>query len=74
VRSVPFAANTALVFMNVPGMAHGAQIPSNATQMARYAYQFYVGPKKSKMARFLGRIPPERAKTWGDLDAHDGEY
>ena len=72
-RSVPFAANTALVFMNVPGMAHGAHIPSDATQLTRYAYQFYVGPKKSKMARFLRRIPPERARTWGDPERSCGE-
>ena len=38
VRSVPFVGNAALIFMNVPGMAHGAGIPRDALQSERYAY------------------------------------
>jgi hypothetical protein len=53
--------------MNVPGMAHGATIPRDADQSARYAYQFYVGPKKSKVARLVQRLPAELASVWSDL-------
>jgi hypothetical protein len=66
-RSIPFVGNCALIFMNVPGMAHGATIPRDADQSARYAYQFYVGPKKSKLARLVQRLPPELAASWADL-------
>jgi hypothetical protein len=66
-RSIPFVGNSALIFMNVPGMAHGATIPRDADQSARYAYQFYVGPKKSKIARLVKRLPPELAASWADL-------
>lgn len=41
--TIPFRANTALVFANV-GL-HGAQIPPDAPlDLERYAVQFYVGP------------------------------
>jgi hypothetical protein len=74
VRTVPAVANSALVFMNVPGMAHGAVIPPDARQPERYAYQFYVGPTKSKLARLVRRLPPERAAAWSDLTDPDREY
>ena len=35
VRSVPFVGNAALIFMNAPGMAHGASIPRDATYQAK---------------------------------------
>jgi hypothetical protein len=70
-RTVPFNANSALVFMNVPGMAHGAQIPADAQQSERYAYQFYVGPTKSKLARLVRRLPPDAASAWSDLSDPD---
>jgi hypothetical protein len=70
-RTVPFRPNSALVFMNVPGMAHGAHIPADATQSERYAYQFYVGPSKSKLARLVRRLPPEAASAWSDLSDPD---
>ena len=70
-KSVPFVGNSSLVFMNVAGMAHGAGIPADAEQTERYAYQFYVGPRKSKLARLVRRLPPERAAAWGDLGAAD---
>ncbi len=73
VRSVPFVGNSALVFMNVPGMAHGAGIPRDATQSERYAYQFYVGPPKPDLARIVHRLPPELATAWR-LKAPDEEY
>jgi hypothetical protein len=74
VRTVPSIANSALVFMNVPGMAHGAVIPPDAPQSERYAYQFYVGPTKSKVARLVRRLPPEQAAAWADLIDPDREY
>ena len=57
-RTVPFVGNTGLIFMNVPGMAHGAGIPPDAPQSERYAYQFYVGPPKPELARLVHRLPP----------------
>src|SRR5688572_1966999 len=57
-RSVPFVGNAALIFMNAPGMAHGASIPRDATQATRYAYQFYVGPPKDEYGRLIRRISP----------------
>jgi hypothetical protein len=74
VRSIPFVGNTALVFMNVPGMAHGATIPRDASQSARYAYQFYVGPSKSKLGRLVQRLPAELAASWADLRVPGEEY
>lgn len=74
VRTVPSVANSALIFMNVPGMAHGAGIPPDAQQSERYAYQFYVGPTKSKVARLVRRLPPEQAAAWSDLTNPDREY
>jgi hypothetical protein len=56
-RSVPFVGNAALVFMNAPGMAHGASIPRDATQATRYAYQFYIGPPKDDFGRLIRRLP-----------------
>ena len=74
VRTVPFVANSALFFMNVPGMAHGACIDSDSEQYERYAYQFYVGPTKSKVARLVRKLPPEQAAAWSDLADPDRGY
>jgi len=74
VRTVPSIANSALVFMNTPGMAHGAVIPPDAPQSERYAYQFYVGPTKSKVARLVRRLPEDQAAAWADLIDPDREY
>jgi hypothetical protein len=63
-RTVPFVGNSALIFMNVPGMAHGAGIPPDAPQTERYAYQFYVGPPRSELARLVQRLSPELARGW----------
>ena len=64
VRSVPFVGNSALVFLNVPGMAHGAGIPREAPQAVRLAYQFYIGARKADLATIVRRLPPERQATW----------
>jgi hypothetical protein len=72
-RSVPFVGNSALIFMNVPGMAHGASIPPDAAQSERYAYQFYVGPSKSEVAQIVRQLPPEQAAQWKSKRSED-EY
>lgn len=54
VTTVPFIANTAVVFLNV-GAAHGADIPTDArNDTKRYAYQFYVSPDPKSVAAILG--------------------
>jgi hypothetical protein len=46
VKTVPFRANTAFAFVNA-GAAHGAEIPVTAPKdLERYAYQFYVSPRR----------------------------
>jgi hypothetical protein len=65
VRSVPFVGNAALIFMNAPGMAHGATIPRDATQATRYAYQFYVGPPKDEFGRLIRRMTPAQQAAYG---------
>jgi hypothetical protein len=72
-RTVPFVGNTALIFMNVPGMAHGAAIPLDSPQPERYAYQFYVGPPKPDLARVVRQLPAELAATW-KVKGSDDEY
>ena len=64
VRSIPFIGNTALVFLNVPGMAHGAVFPREATQTERYAYQFYIGPPEPDLARLVLQMPIEVRAAW----------
>ena len=65
VRAVPFVGNAALIFMNAPGMAHGASIPRDATQATRYAYQFYVGPPKDEYGRLIRRMTPAQQAAYG---------
>ena len=73
VRSVPFIGNAALIFMNAPGMAHGASIPRDATQATRYAYQFYVGPPKDDYGRLIRRLTPAQQAACGAAGAADSE-
>ena len=73
VRTVPFVGNTALIFMNVPGMAHGAGIPRDALQPERYAYQFYIGPPKSDLVSLVRQLPQEQAAAW-NAKLSDDEY
>jgi len=73
VRTVPFVGNTALIFMNVPGMAHGASIPRDAPQPERYAYQFYIGPPKSDFLPLVRHLAPEQAAAW-NVKMSDDEY
>ena len=72
-RSIPFIGNAALVFMNAPGMAHGASIPRDAAQATRYAYQFYVGPPKDDFGRLMRRLPAARQMAVGVAAAPEGD-
>lgn len=63
-RSVPFIANTALVFLNVPGMAHAADFPRDAPQTERYSYQFYIGPPEQDLARLVLQMPIAERAAW----------
>lgn len=71
---MPFVGDAALIFLNAPGMAHGASIPRDAVQAERYAYQFYIGPPKSELARLVLQLLPEQAATWAGLKVPDSEY
>jgi len=73
VRAVPFVGNAALIFMNAPGMAHGASIPRDATQATRYAYQFYVGPPKDEYGRLIRRMTPAQQAAYGAAGAAETE-
>jgi hypothetical protein len=68
VKVVPFRPNTAIVFLNSAG-AHGADIPATASRkVARYAYQFYVGPDPDALDALLGELPPDRRAMWRRRD------
>jgi hypothetical protein len=73
VRAVPFVGNSALIFMNAPGMAHGASIPRDATQATRYAYQFYIGPPKDDYSRLIRRMTPAQQTACGATGAAESE-
>lgn len=65
VKSIPFRANTMLVFLNSTG-AHGASIPADAQPptLERYLYQFRLGPTNRTIAELLARMPEERRQLW----------
>lgn len=65
VRSVPFRANTMLVFLNSTG-AHGASIPADAEppSLERYVYQFRLGPDNQTIKRLLSQMPEDRRPLW----------
>ena len=73
VRSVPFVGNAALIFINAPGMAHGASIPRETTQATRYAYQFYIGPPKDEYGRLIRRMTPAQQAACGAAGATETE-
>jgi hypothetical protein len=70
VRSVPFRANTLLVFINSLG-AHGASIPADAQPptLERYVYQFRLGPTSSVIQQILGNMPHEARASWAGAKA-----
>ena len=65
VTSVPFRANTMLVFLNSHG-AHGASIPADATPVTleRYLYQFRLGPTSRAMTDLLTCMPKDKRGAW----------
>lgn len=65
VRSVPFRANSMLVFLNSVG-AHGAFIPGDAqpATLERYLYQFRLGPTAKTISRLISLMSPEQAALW----------
>jgi hypothetical protein len=71
VKSVPFRANTLLVFLNSVG-AHGASIPADAqpANLERYLYQFRLGVPNSTKTVLLGNMSEEARARWqsGETD------
>ncbi|MBI4887445.1 MAG: hypothetical protein HY824_10145 [Acidobacteria bacterium] len=67
VRKVPFAPNSALVFLNSRG-AHGASVPADApASLERYLYQFRVGPSHDSISTLLELMDEDvRARWTGD--------
>ncbi len=65
VRTVPFRANSLLVFLNTVG-AHGAFIPADAAPatLERYLYQFRLGPTTKVIRTLLGMMTPDRVALW----------
>jgi hypothetical protein len=64
VKVVPFRPNSMLVFLNSRG-AHGATIPAEAPEsLARYSYQFYIGPEKEALATLIRQLPDARRRMW----------
>lgn len=65
VKSVPFRANTMLIFLNSRG-AHGASIPADAkpANLERYLYQFRLGPDNSAISELLARMPDASRALW----------
>ena len=54
-KTVPFAPNTAVAFLNAGAAAHGATIPETApADTKRYAYQFYISPDPAALAAITG--------------------
>jgi len=70
VRTVPFRANSMLVFLNSVG-AHGAFIPADArpATLERYLYQFRLGPTTKVISKLLSLMPPEKAALWSGAKA-----
>jgi len=73
VKSVPFRANSMLVFLNSVG-AHGASIPADAepASLERYLYQFRLGPPNPLKTVLLESMTDEGRLRWqsgeGDQD------
>jgi len=67
---VSFLANRVLAFVN--SVAHGAELPENATLRERLAYQFYIKPRDGALANFLVKLPVEKQEPWNELLATHG--
>ncbi len=74
VKSVPFRANSMLIFLNSTG-AHGASIPADAqpANLERYLYQFRLGPTNRAIADLLARMPDDRRGLWAGAKTEKAE-
>jgi len=71
VKVVPFRPNSMLVFLNSRG-AHGATIPADAPEsLARYSYQFYIGPEKQALGTLIRQLPEARRRMWQSRESRD---
>jgi len=71
VKVVPFRPNSMLVFLNSRG-AHGATIPADAPEsLARYSYQFYVGPEKDALGTLIRQLPDSRRRMWQNKEGRE---
>lgn len=69
VKTVPFRANSMLVFLNSTG-AHAASIPAEApADVERYFYQFRLGPSPAVLRQMLSLMTPEEAALWAGAKA-----
>jgi hypothetical protein len=65
VVDVPFQPNTALIFVNSTGGAHGAGIPKTApADLERYSYQSYIGLPLDHLAVVLNQLPDDARARW----------
>jgi hypothetical protein len=71
VKVVPFRPNSMLVFLNSRG-AHGATIPDEAPEsLARYSYQFYIGPEKEPLGTLVRQLPDAHRRMWQSREGRD---
>jgi hypothetical protein len=66
VRTVPYEANTMLVFVNSRA-AHGASLPLDAALAERYTYQFYVKPIDNDLKKLLKTLPADARAAWNQM-------
>lgn len=66
VKRISFRRNRLIAFIN-SGAAHGAEIPPDAAQTERYAYQFSIRPLESGLRQLIHRLPAERQQQWREL-------
>lgn len=65
-RTVPYRANSMLVFVNSRA-AHGATLPPGAPLDERYAYQFYIKPVDGHLKKLLRELPPDARAAWEEI-------
>jgi hypothetical protein len=63
VKTISFTANRFIAFINADA-AHGAELPRDAAQQDRYAYQFYIQPDADRFDDLLRRVPAEIQALW----------
>jgi hypothetical protein len=65
-RTIPYRANTMLVFVNSRA-AHGASLPPDAPLHERYAFQFYIKPDDGQLKALLAGLPDTDRAAWEGL-------